>query len=58
MADCPKRSTPVDIGHKHHAIQAQQQPFDFRTYQNAIGLILDPALGTRLDVTDAMAVLG
>jgi hypothetical protein len=33
MTDSRKRSTPMDIGHKPHAIQAEEQPFDSRMYQ-------------------------
>jgi hypothetical protein len=58
MTDCRKCSTPVDIGYKSHAIQAEEQPFDARTYQKAIGSILYAALGTRPDITYATSVLG
>jgi len=51
MTDCRKRSTPMEIGYKPHAIQAEEQPFDARTYQKAIGSILYAALGTRPDIT-------
>jgi hypothetical protein len=58
MTDCRKCSTPMEIRYKPHAIQAEEQPFDGRTYQKAIGSILYAALGTRPDVTYATSVLG
>jgi hypothetical protein len=58
MTDCRKRSTPMEISYKPHAIQAEEQPFDARTYQKAIASILYAALGTRPDITYATAVLG
>ena len=58
MTDYRKRSTAMEICYKPHAIQAEEQPFDSRTYHKAIGLILYAALGTRPDITYAMAVLG
>jgi hypothetical protein len=48
----------MEIGYKPHAIQAEEQPFDARTYQKAIGSILYAALGTRPDITYATSVLG
>jgi len=48
----------MEIGYKPHAIQAEEQPFDDRTYQKAIGSILYAALGTRPDITYATSVLG
>jgi len=60
MTDCRKRSTPMEIGYKPHVIQLElgEQPFDARTYQEAIGLILYAALGTRPVITYATSVLG
>jgi hypothetical protein len=58
MTDCRKHSTPMDIDYKPHAIQAEEQPFDARTYQKAIGSILYAALGTRPDITYAISILG
>jgi hypothetical protein len=58
MADCRKRSTLMEIGYKPHAIQAQEQLFNCRTYHKAIGSVLYAALGTRPDITYATAVLG
>jgi len=58
MTDCRKGSTPMEIGYKPQAIQAEEQPFDARTYQKAIGSILYAALGTRPDITYATSVLG
>jgi len=58
MTDCQKRSTPMEIGYKYHAIQPDEQPFDSRTYQKAIGSILHATLGTRPDITYATSVLG
>jgi hypothetical protein len=58
MTDCRKRSTPMEIGYKPHAIQAKEQPFDPRTYKKAIGSILYAALGTRPDITYPTFVLG
>ena len=60
MTDCRKRTTPMVIGYKLHAIQPElgEQPFDARTYQKAIGSILYAALGTRPDITYATSVLG
>jgi len=50
----------MEIGYKPHAIPLElgEQPFDARTYQKAIGLILYAALGTRPDITYATSVLG
>jgi len=58
MANCRKRSTPLEVGHKPHAIQADEQPFDTGMYQKAVGSILYAALGTRPDITYAISVLG
>jgi len=58
MTDCRKCSTPMEIGYKPHAIQAEEQPFDARTFQKAIGSILYAALGTRPDITYATSVFG
>jgi len=58
MTDCRKHSTPMEISYKPHAIQAEEPPFDSRTYQKAIGSILYAALGTRRDITYATSVLG
>jgi len=58
MTDCRKQSTPIEIGNKPHAIQAEEQPFDARTYQKAIGSILYAALSTRPDITYETSVLG
>ena len=57
MANCRKRSTPLKMGHKPHAIQADEQPFDTGMYQKAVGSILYAALGTRPDITYAISVL-
>jgi hypothetical protein len=59
MTDCRKRTTTMEIRYKPYAIQPEvgEQPFDVRTYQKAIGLILYAALGTRPDVTYATSVL-
>jgi len=48
----------MEIGYKPHAIQAEQQPVDARTYQKATGSILYAALSTRPDVTYRTSVLG
>jgi hypothetical protein len=58
MTDCRMRSNPMEIGYKPHMIQPglEEQPFDARTYQKAIGSILYAALGTRPDVTYATSV--
>jgi hypothetical protein len=58
MADCCKRSSPMVISYKPHTIQAEEQPFDARTYQKAIGSILYATLGSRPDVTYPTSVLG
>jgi hypothetical protein len=60
MTDCWKHSTLMEIGYKPHVIQPElgEQPFDVRTYQKAIGSILDAALGTRPDITYTTSVLG
>jgi len=58
MTDCRKRSTPMEIGYKPHAIQAEEQPFDSKTFQKAIGSILYAVLGPPPDITDATSVLG
>ena len=58
MTDCRKHSTPMEIGYKPNAIEAEEQPFDARTYQKPIGSILYAALGSRLDITFATSVLG
>jgi hypothetical protein len=47
----------MEIGYEPYAIHAEEHPFDFRTYQTAIGSILYAALGTRPDITYATAVL-
>jgi len=48
----------MEIGYKPHGTEAEQQPFDYRRYQKAIGSILHAALDTRPDITYATAVLG
>jgi hypothetical protein len=48
----------MEIGYKPHTIQAEEQPFDARTYQKAIGSILYAALGTCPEITYATSVLG
>ena len=53
MTDCRKRSTPMEIGYKSHAIHAEDQPLDARTYLKAIGPIRYAALGSRPDITSA-----
>jgi len=60
MTNGRKRSTPIEVGYKLHAIQPElgEQPFDSTAYPKAIGLILYGALGTRPDITYATAVLG
>jgi hypothetical protein len=40
MANSQKRSMPLEVGHKPHAIQADERPFDTGMYQKAIGSIL------------------
>jgi hypothetical protein len=59
MTDCQKRSTPMEIGYKPHAIQPElgEQPFNSRTYQKAIGSIPYAALGTCPDITYATSVV-
>jgi hypothetical protein len=57
MADCRTRSTPMHIGYQPYAIRPDEQPFDCRMYQNAIGSILYAAFGTRSDITYATSVL-
>jgi hypothetical protein len=57
MADCRKRSTPMDIGYKPYAIQVEEQPCDSRPSQKSIRSILYAALGTRPDITYATSVL-
>jgi hypothetical protein len=58
MTDCQKRPTLMEIGYKSHAIQAEEEPFDPRMYQKAIGLILYAALGSCPDITYATSVFG
>jgi hypothetical protein len=58
MANCRKCSMPLEVGHKPHAIQADEQPFDTGMDQKAVGSILYAALGTRPDITYAITVLG
>ena len=58
MTDCQKRSTLMEIGYKPHALHAQEQCFDSRMYQKAIGSILYAAPGTGPDVTYATPVFG
>jgi hypothetical protein len=47
MTDLRKRMTPMEIGYKPHAIQANKEPFESGVYRKAIGSILYAALGTR-----------
>jgi len=58
MSDCRNLSTPMEIGYKPHAIQAEEQPFHDRTYPKAIGSILYATLGTCPDITYVTSVLG
>jgi len=58
ITDCQKRSTPMEIRYKPHAIQAEEQRFDARTYRKAIGSIVYAALGTRPDITYSTSVIG
>jgi len=58
ITDCQKSSTPMEISYEPNAIQAEELPFDSRTYHKAIGSILYIALGTRPDITYATSVLG
>jgi hypothetical protein len=46
IANCRKRSSPLAVGHKPHAIQADEQPCDTGMYQKAVGSVLCAALGT------------
>jgi len=48
----------MEIVYKPHAFQAEEQPFDARTYQKAIGSIRYVAFGTRPDISYATSVLG
>jgi hypothetical protein len=58
MTDSRKRITPMEIGYKPHAIQANEEPFESGMYRKAIGSILYAALGTRPDITYAITTLG
>jgi len=58
MVNCRMRWTPLEVGHKPHAIQADEQPFDTGMYQKAVGSILYAALSTRPDITYAITLLG
>jgi len=58
MTDCWKRSTPMEISYKPHAIQADEQSFDSGTDQKPIVSILYAALCTRPDTIYATSVLG
>jgi len=58
MANCRKCSTPLEVGHKPHAIHVDEQPFDTGMYQKAVGSIVYTALGTQPDITYAISVLG
>jgi len=57
IANGRKCSTPLEVGHKPHAIHADEQPFETGLYQKAVGSILYAALGTRPDITYAINVL-
>jgi hypothetical protein len=46
----------VEMGHKLHAIQADEKPFDTGMYQKGFGSILYAALGTQPDITYAVLV--
>jgi hypothetical protein len=48
----------MEIGYKPHAMQAEEQPFNARTYKKAIGSILYAAAGTHPDISYATSVLG
>jgi len=58
MVNCRKLSTPLEVGHKPHAIHADEQPFDTGMYQKAVGSILYAALGIRPDIRYAITVWG
>ena len=59
MTECWKRSDPMEVAYKLHAIAPDlgDQPLDARTYWKAIGSILYAALGTCPDITYATSVL-
>jgi len=58
MANCRMRSTPFEVGHKPHAIQADEQPFDIGMYQKAVESILCAAHSNRQHITYDISVLG
>jgi hypothetical protein len=58
MANCRMCSIPLEVRHKPHAIQADEQPFDTAMYQKAVGSIVYTAIGTKPDITYAISVLG
>jgi hypothetical protein len=51
LANCQMCSTSLEVGHKLHAIQANEQHFDTGMYQKAVGFIFYASLGIRPDIT-------
>jgi len=57
LANCRKRSMPLEMGQIPHANHADEQTFDTGMYQKAMGSILYAAFSTRPDITYAISVL-
>jgi hypothetical protein len=49
---------PLEVGHKPHAIEADEQPVDTGLYQKAVGSILYAALSSQPDITYAITASG
>jgi len=58
MTDSRKHSTPMEISYTPLAIQADEQPFNARTYRKGIGSILYATLVTHPAITYVTSVLG
>ena len=57
MSNCKPVSTPIEPGVKHDKLGDEEEPFDTRTYQQAIGCLTYLSTATRPDIGAALGIL-
>ena len=57
MADCNPVTTPIEPGVKYDMLGEEDEPFDTRTYQQAIGCLTYLSTSTRPDIAAAVGML-
>jgi len=57
MENCKPISTPLEFGKKYEELSKEDEKFDTRTYQRAIGCLTYAATISRPDLSTAISIL-